>query len=177
MAFLGNPFGKKQKTQEFRRFSPQQESVLNQLLGGAQQQLPSGLDFLQNILGQSPEAMQAYEAPALRQFQEQILPMIAERFTGGYGSGSQRSSAFGQQLGQQGAALAEKLQAQRAGLGFDALSQLQNLLGYGLTPRTERVISPGRPGLAQGISGALGQGLGFGLGGKLGNFLSGYSNF
>lgn len=172
MAFLDFLLGKREKTQEFQRYSPEQEQVLNMLLGGAQQQIPSGLEFLSSILSQSPEAMQAFEAPALRQFQEQILPMIAEKFTGKFGEGSSRSSAFGQQLGQAGASLAERLQAQRAGLGFDALSQLQGLLGTGLSPRKETALRPATSGALQGLLGGLGGGLGYGAGRAISNPLS-----
>jgi len=151
MSFLNFLLGDKEKTQEFKRYNQQQENVLNQLLGGAQQQLPSGFEFLQNILGQSPEDMQAFERPALRQFEQQILPTIAERFTGTFGEGSNKSSAFGQQLGQAGAGLAENLQAQRAGLGFKGLEQLLGILSGGLAPRTDRSFSPRRPGFLENV--------------------------
>lgn len=151
MAFLDFLLGKKEKTQEFRRFDPQQEQVLNQLLGGGQQLLPSGFEFLQNLLSQDPSQMQAFERPALRQFEEQIIPGIAERFTGRFGTGSMRSSAFGQQLGQAGAGLAEKLQAQRGGLGMQALSQLRAMLSPGLGQRTDTVFRPAQPGLLQSV--------------------------
>lgn len=151
MAFLDFLLGKKEKTQEFRRFEPQQEQLLNQLLGGGQQLLPSGFEFLTSLLSQDPSQMQAFERPALRQFEEQILPSIAERFTGQFGPGSMRSSAFGQQLGAAGAGLSERLQAQRGGLGMSALSQLQSLLSPGLAQRTDRVIRPAQPGLLQQV--------------------------
>jgi hypothetical protein len=165
MSFLGFLLGSGEKTKEFQRYNPQQEQVLNMLLGGAQQQLPQGFEFLQNILSQSPEAMQAFERPALRQFEEQILPTIAERFTG-MGIGSSRSSAFGQQLGAAGAGLSENLQAQRAGLGSNALTQLLGILSSGLAPRFDRQIRPRQSGLLEQLAGnaatAAGQAIGSG---------------
>lgn len=151
MSFLNFLFGKREKTQEFQKYNPQQEEALNQLLSGGQRLLPSGLQFLENLLSQEPEQMQAFEAPALRQFNEQIIPGIAERFTSQFGPGSQRSSAFGQQLGAAAAGLAERLQAQRSGLGVQAVEQLRSLLSGGLGQRTDRVIRPGQPGLLQGL--------------------------
>lgn len=151
MAFLDFLFGKKEKTQEFQKYNPQQEAALNQLLAGGQKQLPEAFDYLSMLLSQDPQQMAAFEAPAMRQFNEQIIPGIAERFTSQFGPGSQRSSAFGQQLGAAGAGLAERLQAQRSGLGLSALSQLQSLLSGGLGQRSDKVVRPAQPGLLQGL--------------------------
>ena len=169
MVFMGGILGgRPERVMQTPLYTPQQEAVLNQLLGGAQQQLPQGFEFLQNILSQNPQAMQAYERPALRQFEEQILPTIAERFTGDYGTGSSRSSAFGQQLGQAGAGLAENLQAQRAGLGFQGLQGLLQLLSGGLGERTQRTFRPSQPGLLTGLLqnlvGGTTTGVGYGIG-------------
>lgn len=157
--FMDFLFGEGQKTEQFQRFTPEQQDVLNNILGGARQQLPQGFEFLSSILSQDPEAMRRFEAPALRQFQEETIPSIAERFTGMLGTGGGRSSAFGQQLGQAAAGLQERLGAQRAGLGFNALSQLQSLLGAGLTPQFDTVVREGTegllPGLARGLTGLL----------------------
>lgn len=94
--------------------SPDQQQFMKQLfalLGGQGFGGASGaLDYYKNLLeGDSS----AFEAPLMREFQEQIVPGIAERFSG---MGAQRSSAFGQQLGAAGAGLEEKLAALRAGL-------------------------------------------------------------
>ena len=151
MAFLDFLFGQGEKTQEFQRFTQPQQDVLQQLLGGAQEGIDPMMQFLMQILSQDPEMMKQFEAPALRQFEEQTLPSIAERFTGTRGAGSQRSSAFGQQLGQAGAGLQEKLAANRAGLGFDAMGQLRSLLGAGLAPQTDKLYTPRQPGLLEGL--------------------------
>ena len=139
-------FGSPERIQQFERFTPQQQNVLNQILGGAQQTLPEGLNFIQQILSNNPELMRQFEAPARRAFEEQTIPSIAERFTGMNG---QRSSAFGQQLGRAAASLEEGLAAQRAGRGFQALGGLQNLLGTGLTPSFETALRPSTPGFLQ----------------------------
>lgn len=150
--WLGQP----EETRQFEKFTPQQQQTLNSLLGMANQQLPSGLDFLSSILSQSPEMMEKFEAPARRAFSEKTIPSIAERFTGTFGSGSQQSSAFGQQLGQAAAGLEESLAAQRANLGMGALSQLQSLLSTGLTPQFETAYFPQTKGFLQtGAEGIL----------------------
>jgi hypothetical protein len=148
MAFLDFLLGKKEKTQEYQNFSPQQNQLLDLLQGGAQQQFPQALQFLGSILGQNPEALQAFQAPAMRQFQEEIIPTLAERFTT---LGAQGSSAFNQRLGQAGAGLAENLAAQRAGLSFNALQQLQSLLPGILAPRTTTVVKGAQPGALPGL--------------------------
>ena len=152
--FLDFLFGRGEKTEQFQRYTPEQEDVLNQLLGGGGQQLPQAFDFLKNILSQDPETMKQFQAPAMREFQEDIIPSIAERFSG---LDAQKSSAFGQQLGKAGAGLEERLSAQRAGLGGQAISQLQSLLGGGLGPRFDTAVRPGQPGLAQAGIGGLAQ--------------------
>lgn len=166
MSFLNFLFGSGEKTQQFQRYTPQQQNAFSQLLGGAQKQLPQGLEFLSQLLTPQGGDEEMYQRPAMRQFYEDIVPGIAERFTGTFGPGSQRSSAFGQQLGQQGAALAERLAAGKFGrqqsqqqMGLAGLGQLQNLLGAGLTPQFDYRINQGSPGVVGQFAGGLGQGL------------------
>jgi len=152
-------FGKEEKTEQLPRFTPQQEQTTGQLLGGAQEQLPQIFQYLQQILSQSPEMMQQFQAPAMRQFEEEIIPTIAERFSK---VNAQKSSAFGQQLGKAGAGLAENLAAQRAGLGQNAISQLQQLLGQGMQPQFETMFRPGTSGSLAQLLGPLLGGIGGG---------------
>lgn len=116
-----------------------QSGFLQQLLGqlsgqnaniGQNPLFQQGSNFLQQLLSGSPESMRSFEAPAMRQFNEQIVPGLAERFSG-LGAGAQSSSAFQQALGQAGAGLSENLQALRSGLQFGALPQA---LGYSQQP-------------------------------------------
>ena len=177
MAFLDFLMGSKpteSKLEQVQRFTPEQQQVLNQILGQASGMMPSGMGFLESILGQSPEAMQQFQAPARRAFEEQTIPSIAERFSSKFGMGGQRSSAFPQILGQAGAGLEEALSAQRAGLGFQGLGQLQQLLGMGLTPQFETGIRPGKEGtsgllgsLLQAAGQAAGMSMGLGLPGAI----------
>lgn len=164
-------FGKPEQVQQLQNFSPEQQQILNQLLGGAGGQLPQMFEYLQKILSQDPELMAQFETPTLRAFNEQTIPSIAERFSG---MGAQRSSAFGQQLGQAGERLQEGLAANRANLGGQAINQLQSLLNGGLTQQFTNVLRPQTQGALGGILGGLGQGLGMGLGyGGAGGIASG----
>lgn len=87
----------------------------------------------QGLLGQGPEAFNQFAQPYLQQFEEQMLPQIAERFAG---QGALSSSGFGQSLGgaasgfqAQLAQLFSQMQAQAAGR---QQNQFQGLSGIGL---------------------------------------------
>lgn len=161
MAWLDFLFGKKGGIEQVPTMSSEQQQLLSQLLSNLGGISGQGLNYLQDLLSGSPEA---YEAPAMRQFQEEIIPGIAERFTS-MGAGSQGSSAFGQQLGAAGAGLAERLAMQRAGLKQSALSQLQGLLGQGLGAKSfESVYRPSSTGFLGSMIPGIGQTFGLGLG-------------
>lgn len=108
--------------------------LLNQMMsqGGG---LNAANQYDQSLLGQGPEALQQFSDPYMQQFQEQILPQIAERFAG---MGALSSSGFGQALGgaasglqSQLAQLFSQLQGQAAGRQQGQFSNLSQLgLGY-----------------------------------------------
>lgn len=143
MAFLDFMFGEKEKPLQLPLYSPGQETVMGKLRQGAEGQLPDMFQFLQQILSQDPKMMEQFQAPAMRQFHEEIIPGIAEKFTG---MGAQKSSAFTQALGGAGAGLAERLGSQRAGLGMDAIGKLKELLSGGLGKQHENVMQEGTSG-------------------------------
>ena len=163
-------------------FSPEQQSLFQQLmqsLQGAQGNISQnplykgGTNYLQNLFSGSPEAFSAFEAPYLRQFNEQTVPALAERFTG---LGARNSSAFQQALGQAGSGLSESLASLRSGLQMQALPQA---LGYAQQPfsnifgtlglNTQAFMPKQLPWWQQlllGLGGGAGQGLGQ-IGGSL----------
>jgi len=161
-------FGKKEKIEQFPAMTEQQQQLLSQLLGGlggGGGAMQAGLGGLQSLLGGDTGA---FEAPLMRQFQEEIIPSVLERFTGGFGipgaASAQRSSAFGQQLGAAGAGLSERLGAMRGGLQMQGLGQLSQLLGLGLGAKPyETIFRPETSGLVGGMAPGLGQAGGFGL--------------
>lgn len=164
----------------FSTLNPQQQTLLQQLLGsmsgseGNIQRNPTyqaGESYLQRILGGDTSQ---FEAPLMRQFNERIIPGLAERFSG---VGAQSSSAFQQALGGAGADLAERLGSLRGQLQLGALgpalsysqqpaSNLQSLLGL-----STMAFSPKQKPFWQealtGLSGGVGKGLGA-LGGAAG---------
>lgn len=167
MAFMDFLLGTKEKTKTQPIYTPEQEQVLGQALGGLQQQLPMGLQNLMNILGGDPGTFEAFGAPARRQFEQKTLPSIAERFTGQLGEGSQRSSAFGQQLGEAGRDLEENLFAKRLGLQSGALEQLLQLLGPALMPLQQQITTGRQPGFLENLGLATAQGFGGAIGGGI----------
>lgn len=117
------------KFKRLEKLSPEQQKTLSGILGGlnpqgfnpqSNQTYQSGENYLQNLLSESPEAFSKFAEPYKRQFEEEIIPQVAERFTG---QGAQKSSAFRQQLAQQATGLQERLATLREGLRMQAVPQ------------------------------------------------------
>jgi hypothetical protein len=155
-------FGKSPKIKQFQNLSPFQQKFQNQLLSGVSGLTPSMFDLLEQLLSQDEEATSDYEAPALRQFQEQIIPSILERFAG---AGALSSSGLNQSLAKAGESLSEKLAAQRSGLQQNALQSLMGLSQVGLQQRSTPYTKQG----SQGLIGALAPAAGGLAGGYLAN--------
>ena len=144
--------------------TPQQMQFQNQMLGGMQQPTQQGLQYLQNILGQDPETMAQFEQPYKRQFEQETVPMIAERFGGSLGThGAKGSSAMGQQMARGGRELSENLASLRGQLGMQALQQLQGLYGQAFQPQFQPTYDPGAYGVFGGLLAGMGQGIGAGM--------------
>jgi hypothetical protein len=144
------------KTTRIDRFTKPQQGYQNQILGGLGPATSAGLSNLQGILSNAPGAFEAFEAPFKRQFQQETVPYLAERFSG-LGSGAQSSSAFQQALGQAGAGLSQNLAALRGGLQQNAL---QSLLGFGtlgMQPSFESIYAKPTPGAGALFGTSLGQ--------------------
>lgn len=164
--------------------NPGQQNLFTQLidlLQGGQSQNPlqkGATDYWQNLLSNDPEAYKKFESPFLRQFNEQTVPGLAERFAG-MGAGAQSSSAFQNALGQHGAALSENLAALRSGLqgnaanqGFNAaqtpIQQLLEALGL-----NTQALVPKSPSFLKQLGVAGAQGVGEGVAKFATSFLGG----
>ncbi len=94
------------------------------------QNYQQGSDWL-NSLFNDPEFFKNFEAPLMRQFNEDIIPGLANRF-GGMGShGNLGSSAFRNQLGREGSNLSTNIAALRGGMQQQGVNQS---LQYGQQP-------------------------------------------
>lgn len=99
-------------------------------------------------LANPTQGFDPYEQYANRLFQTQVVPNIANRFSGQ----NLRSSAFAQQLGQAGADLSAQLGVARANYGMQNTDQALRMLNLGLTPQYNQAYE--RPYSAQGQIGA-----------------------
>lgn len=115
-------FGKKARNEQEQLYTPEQQSVLDMLLGQGAQNADFG----------------GIEQRELGRFQRETIPSIAERFTS-MGAGGQRSSAFQGALGGAGAELGERLGALRSQYGLQQL-------GHGLQRRFQPIHRPATPG-------------------------------
>jgi len=117
--------------QQLPRFTPEQQNALLSLQQQGMQNLNP--DFL--------------EQRAKKQFFQETIPTLAERFTS-MGAGSQGSSDFRGALGAAGADLSSQLAALRAQVGSQQL-------GYGLQPQFENIYNPERQGILQSAASSL----------------------
>ena len=185
-------FGSRDQFKNVSLLTPQQQSSLNQILGQlGQMQGPTGAygmaqSRLADLLSGGSDVYNAFAAPYMRQFQEQTIPQLAERFAGfGGRGGALSSSGFGQGLGAAGAGLQESLASMGAGLQQNALQQAlgqyNTLAGLGLGTRAfQPQFIPGQPGLFSnlfgGLLGGFGSGAGRGFSGAAENYFSGLGN-
>lgn len=144
-------------TQQFPRFTPEQQSAFGQVL-------QSGLGQLgqpQYNPGEYKWDFNPIAEEARSQFQNKTIPSILERLTG---SGGFESSALGHQLGQAGHDLERSLaslgaqyglqnrgQEAQIGLQNQALqnNRLMSLLNFGGQQQFESAYFPKQPGFAQ----------------------------
>ena len=164
-----------------------QNDFFNDYIQRAQSQGAGGYnlanDYFNQFLG--PNQGQAYDKfsqPYLQQFNEQMLPQIAERFAG---AGALSSSGFGQALGGaasglqgQLAALFSQLQGKAAQQQYGQYNQMAQT-GLNYSPFDYRK-KPGNSGLFDtlfsGIAGGMGNPIGAGLAGGIGNLFKNKGN-
>ncbi len=144
MALMDFLFGGKDKIKKLDTLDPQQKQFLSQLMqmiggqGGTGQGFNESTDYLRQLMDPSSQAAEQFAAPYKQQFEQETVPMLAERFAGlgGGMGGGLSSSGFGQALGAAGGNLQTQLAALKASLGQQAAGQLmgsyQNLAGLGL---------------------------------------------
>jgi hypothetical protein len=140
-----------------------------------------GSNFLQSLYSNDPEGFKHFEAPFVENFEQNIAPGIAERFTGGLGyggtgAGAYSSSALQNSLAQAGRGLQTDLASLRGGLQMQGLSQGLN---YAQAPYQELLNAlkalqgqyyeiPGQEGLVQGAVKKFAQGAGMTAGASAG---------
>jgi len=134
-------------------------------------------DYWRDILSNDPAAFQAFEAPQQRQFNEQIIPDLAEQFAG-MGAGGLSSSGFRNAAVGAGTDLSERLASMRAGLRQNAASNLFNVGQAGLQQHSQyQQTNPGSQGFLSNVASGIGAAIpGAIAGGIPGALASGFSN-
>jgi hypothetical protein len=129
-AFSGSQ-GKQGSTYNKGQLS-QLDQIMNDLKGmrGSQditqnQNYQTGQDWLQSMFS-DPEFFNKFEAPMQRQFQEQTVPELANRFAGMGSGGSTGSTAFRNQLAREGSNLHTNIAAMRGSMQQQAIPQMMN---------------------------------------------------
>jgi hypothetical protein len=84
-----------------------------------------GQEWLQSLFS-DPEFFKNFEAPLQRQFQEQTVPDLANRFASMGSGGSLGSTGFRNQLGREGSNLHSNIAALRGGLQQQGVNQSLN---------------------------------------------------
>lgn len=155
--------GENAKLSKKQAYTPGQMQFLDQLLGmlsggqgggnGGQGQGGNFLDYFSNLLGGEGGQgdFEGFAAPYRQQFENETIPMLAERFAGGMGhggmSGALSSSGFGQSLSSAGGQFNSQLAQLFSGLRQNAAGQMSNLAGLGLGAQpyafTQKQASPG----------------------------------
>jgi hypothetical protein len=117
-------------------YNKRQENILSMIEKKYGQIAPEALDYIRNLIDQNPEALQAFIEPYQREFSEEIVPGLAERFTG-LGAGAQKSSAFAQALSSAGGKLQSDLANLKASLSMKGLDYLNQFGQTALNPRIQ----------------------------------------
>ena len=174
-------------------YSKPQLSLIDQIVGQVKGQggapnvtaspaYGQGLDWLMALFN-DPEFFKSFEAPLQRQFQEQTIPDLANRFASMGSGGALGSTAFRNQLAREGSNLSTNIAALRGGMQQQAIPQLQayaqqpfsnytQLLQSALTP-TQNVYQPPSTGFLGGVLPGLTGGLAAGFGQKFGQQFAG----
>jgi len=182
-------FGSPDKLKKVPTGTKSQEALHNNILAQAMGLTEGGgynlaQNYYNNFLGDNrQQAYDQFSQPYLQQFQEQILPMIAERFAG---QGALSSSGFGQALGgsaaglqSQLAQLFSELQRQAAGQQYNQFNQLSQTglnyqpFAYQQQQGSGGFLQPLLGGIGAAMGGPIGSALGQGIGGGISSLFKG----
>ena len=198
MAFLDyvNPFGKKnplkgvqsgmkdfwlgtpEKRKNVSLLRDEQEPLYQQLVNAGMQQGAGGAfggaaDYYRNLLSDESGDFNAFAAPQMRQYYQDIVPQLAEEFAK-MGAGGLSSSGFNNSLAQSGVDLAERLGAIRANLRQAGAQGLSGIGQLGLQNYSQNMVTKqGSPGFLGSVAPAIGTGIGAAFGGPIGGAIGG----
>lgn len=163
------------KRENVSNLRPEQEGLYQQAVNagkgpGAGGAFGTAADYYRNLMSENPADYNAFAAPALRQYSQDIVPGISEQFAGMGAGGSGLSGSGFQNAQIQGATdLSERLGALRANLRQQGAQGLQNIGQTGLQsysqnmetdPGTEGFLSQAAPLVGGALSAVGGPALG-----------------
>lgn len=159
--FTGTPGQFQQKSS----LGQEQQPILNNLVNSVQNPNAGGAygdsaDYYRNLLSNNPNQLQAQAAPDIRNFQQQILPGIANQYSNIGAGGALSGSGFRNASLQAGTDLMERIASLRAGLRQQGAVGLSGLGQQSLGNYYNNVYQPRTPGLLESIAPAIGTALG-----------------
>jgi len=177
--------GTPEKHERVSTLLPEQQKSYQQLQNASQGKGAGGAfgqsaDYYRNLLSDDSADYNAFAAPQLRQYNEDIVPGLSEQFAG-MGAGGLSSSGFRNAQVQGATDLSERLGAIRANLRQQGAQGLQGIGQSALgnfsqdvmtQPGTEGFLSQAAPLIGTAAGAFLGP-AGAAIGGAAGNWLSG----
>ncbi len=152
--------GTPESQEKISNLRPEQEEIATQAINAAKGRGAGGAfgdtaDYYRNLLSDESADFNAFAAPQLRQYNEDIMPGISEQFAG-MGAGGLSSSGFRNAQIQGATDLSERLGQIRANLRQSGAQGLQSIGQQGLQQFDENILRPGTEGLIDYAAPALG---------------------
>lgn len=142
-------FGQPERNYQQSLLGPEQQQNYQNLQQAGNGAFTGAADYYRNNLSDNPADMQAFAAPELRRFNEEIIPGLSEQFSGYGGIGS---SGFRNAAVNAGADLSERLGALRAQIRQQSAQGLQNIGAQSLQQTNENIHRPETNGLVGGVA-------------------------
>jgi len=150
--------GKKGKYKQVSTLTKEQQPLQSELVNAGSGAFNDVGDYYRGNLSNDPQDMQAFAAPELRKFNEEIIPGLSNQFAGmGAGDSGLTGSSFRNAAVNAGTDLAERLGSIRANLRQQSAQGLQQLGEQGLKPTVENIYEPGTGGFGDMIAPAIGK--------------------
>ena len=173
--FFGGSPAKRENVSTLRDYQDplHQQSVNAAQNAGAGGAFGEAADYYRGLMGNNSSDYQAFAAPQMRQFNEDIIPGLSEQFAG-MGAGGLSSSGFRNAAVNAGTDLSERLGAIRANLRQQGAQGLQQIGQQGLQSYSQNMeTQPGSEGFLSNLAPAIGTGIGTAFGRPIGAAVGG----
>lgn len=144
----GSAYGTEGEFKTLPTKTPEQSKNINDILNQLSTTNPQAFNYIRSILSNEPGAFEDFERPYKEQFEQEIVPQIAEQFAG---AGALSSSGLNQSLASAGRRLSSDLAAQRANLKQGAINNLLSYQGQGQQSMFQNYFQQGQQGAVQQV--------------------------